>query len=105
MAELTPSVPVSFTDDSELTPRIIELVNEQVAELEGIGVTVKKAHLVTADEPPKYFIAFNPDYQLYKTRIALEKEGWDVGQALASGGRELSFYATRRVTQSKGWEV
>lgn len=105
MAETTPRVPVSFTDDSKLTPALIERINEQVAELEQVGVTVQKAHLVTADEPPKYFIAFNPDHQLYKTRIALEKEGWDVGQGLGAGGRELAFYATRRVTQSKGWEV
>jgi len=94
--------PVIVKDGTELPTEISDKIPEERALLEGLGVMVKKVVFPSGDEPGRYYISFKPEAPMFKVRIALEKEGWDVGNDV---GKDLSFYASKRVVRSKGWQV
>ena len=89
-------------DEAQLTPKQRSAIRKEQAELEGYGVTVKQISMANADDIPKYYIDFPPEKPMFQSRLVLEGEGWDVGQSM---GRNLSFYASKRLVKSKGWAV
>lgn len=105
MAEKTPGIPTSLPDNMELSPELTDQMNSDIADLKALGVEVTGAAYNSLDAPPRYMIRFNAEEPMFKTRMRLEKELWDVGQNMGQGGKNLSFYAIRRVTKSEGWQV
>lgn len=105
-------VPIQFNDHRVVKPEdkseleaLFGMIEEQIKELTGLGVTVNRVLASSLPEPPKFYISFNHETPMFKTRLELEKELWDVGNDMGQGGKNISFYATKRVTKTEGWQV
>ena len=95
-----------FDIDQEDLPRAERergRIEQELKELDLLGLRITQFVLPKDGGPPRYAFRF-PDGELqYKTRLKLEKAGFDVGQQL--GDRQLAFYLSRRSQQSEGWDV
>jgi len=75
----------------------------EIAELDQLGLHISRFQLPPDGGAPRYDFSF-PDGELqYKTRHKLEAAGFDVGQQMVE--RRLSFYLSRRVQRSEGWQT
>lgn len=81
----------------------MDIIMKQQSEIEALGVEVKKVTVRDGGAPPRFQIAFNPGEPSADARMRLEEKHYDVGHNL--GGKNLSFYVTKRVEQTKGWST
>jgi hypothetical protein len=75
----------------------------EIAELNQLGLPISSFQLPPDAGPPRYDFSFPEGELQYKTRHKLEAAGFDVGQHMVD--RRLSFYLSRRVHSSEGWQT
>ncbi len=85
--------------DAELTNKIAS----ELKEISELGVTVYRVRIPSSGGSPMYDFGFPQNELQYKTRLAAEKIGFDVGQKM--GGKSLSFYLSKRTKKTEGWQV
>jgi hypothetical protein len=78
-------------------------LEQELKELGELGIRVTNVSVPEDGAPPRYTFKFPEGELQYKTRLKVEKAGFDVGQSL--GERQLAFYISRRTQKSEGWEV
>lgn len=76
-------------------------VQKAIAEIEETGAKVASVLFRTPDGPPQYFLEFSAKAPHWAVRMQLENKHYDVGSKL--GAVEVSFYAIKRIVESKGW--
>jgi hypothetical protein len=87
----------------DLPDELEALIAAQRAEIEAAGVEVTRIVVEDLDVPPRFHILFKKGEPSSTARMRLEEKRYDVGQNL--GEKNLSFYVTKRVEQTKGWSV
>lgn len=97
------TAPMNNDADVKLTDEMLDLILDQELEISAAGVQVVSVEIRDGGAPPRFHIKFPPDIPSAMTRAQLEEKRYDVGQNL--GGKNLSFYVTKRVEQTKGWSV
>ena len=95
-------IPVQYDAGGEMPDWLTKRIQDELAELDKEALTVTRV-IVHADASPRYSIVFDKEAPMFQTRLALEKEHYDVGQKM--GDSMLGFYATKRVEKSEGWKV
>lgn len=96
-------LPFSSESPVELTEELTSIGTKQKAEIEQLGIGVTRIHAVGPGTPLRFYIRFPVGIPQFQMRAKLEALLYDVGQKL--GDKELSFYATKRIQQTGGWEV
>lgn len=87
----------------ELSKEVTELIADQQVEISSAGVDITKVEVRDGGAPPRFHICFRPGTSSADARMRLEQKRYDVGASL--GDKNLSFYVTKRVEQTKGWSV
>ena len=90
-------------DNGDCIEREKERIEREATELSALGVRITRLVLPGDGGAPRYEFAFPEGELQYKTRLRIEKAGFDVGQRM--GSHELTFYASRRTERSDGWAV
>lgn len=78
-------------------------IEAELGELSALGVEVTAVALPERGGAPRFAFKFPAGELHYRSRLALERAGFDVGQQLVDG--RLSFYLSRRAQPSDGWSV
>ena len=94
-------LPVEHDPKEPVSAELHQQIAEQRADIEGCGVTVTAVRVPSGGGSPRFAVAFRSDTPMYKARMALEAQRYDVGQEM--NGPALSFYVTKRVTPGEGW--
>jgi hypothetical protein len=92
---------ITIEKPAELTPSLRSRVEGEVGELKPIGVKIEKVVIPGDGGPPRYHFKFPEDSPSWKVRLQIEEKHFDVGHVM--GQKELSFFATRRTTETDGW--
>lgn len=97
------NTPIENDTGDELLEETQELISKQHGEIEACGVEIVKIEVRGGGAPPRFHIKFPSTRPSADARAELEEKRYDVGQNL--GDKNLSFYVTKRVEQTKGWSV
>jgi len=93
---------VRWSSSKAVSKQELDQVEEQLEKLAGIeGLEVSGVRM-GGEQFPKIGVRF-VGRPMYLTRGELEREHFDVGQSM--GDKELTFYVTKRVTQTEGWSA
>ena len=104
MSEMKKTDPVVENEDgTEVEDSMVVFVLKELSDIEETGVEVTKILIRSDGGPPRFQVNFRKGEPMVNARMALEKKYYDVGQNL--NGRNISFYVTKRVEQTKGWQV
>jgi hypothetical protein len=95
--------PLQNDTGDELSKEEMQAIQDQEKEIAAAGVDVTKIEVCGGGAPPRFHINFRPGKPSAEVRMRLEEKRYDVGQNL--GDKNLSFYVTKRVEQTKGWSV
>jgi hypothetical protein len=103
MSDVTTKARVDNPAEVDPSKEEWQAIQEQEKDISAAGVEIVSIELRDGGAPPRFHIKFLPDKPSAITRAQLEEKRYDVGQNL--GGKNLSFYVTKRVEQTKGWSV
>lgn len=101
MDDLLLGVPITRDLPCLIEGAALSKAGAEKKEIEGTGLTVVGIHIVAPGQPLHYFVKLPQGKASFEARGKLEALGYNVRQRIRE--RDLLFFVTKTVTESKGW--
>lgn len=86
----------------EILEEVVQKTLVEVDQIKAVGLEITHVCFTSRESPARIYFKFPPDRMQWQVRKQLEDHLFDVGQQFGLGD-DLAFYASKRITETKGW--